>query len=136
MAEPQHTPTPETSSAPLVIPAEQQTLFREILELFERNKLPFAVAGAFALREHTGICRDTKDLDLFLTDKTAATALQLLRDEGFESEICDPVWLFKAHRDGFFVDLITGMSNAVIIVDDSWIQRAKPAIVHDVPTRV
>lgn len=136
MAEPQQTPPPETSSAPVVIPAEQQTLFREILELFESNKLPFAVAGAFALREHTGICRDTKDLDLFLTANTAGTALQLLRDEGFESEICDPVWLFKAHRDGFFVDLITGMSNATIIVDDSWIQRSRPAVVCGVTTRV
>ncbi len=136
MAEPHHTPTPETSSAPLVIPAEQQTLFREILELFERHKLPFAVAGAFALREHTGIYRDTKDLDLFLTANNAALALQLLHDAGFESEICDPVWLFKAHRDGFFVDLITGMSNATIVVDDSWIHRAKPAIVCRVQTRV
>ncbi len=136
MAEPQHTLPPETSSAPLVIPAEQQMLFREILELFERNKLPFAVAGAFALREHTGICRDTKDLDLFLTANTAGTALQLLRDAGFESEICDPVWLFKAPRDGFFVDLITGMSNATIVVDDSWIQRSRPAVVCGVTTRV
>jgi Uncharacterised nucleotidyltransferase len=136
MAEPQHTPTPETSSEPLVIPPEQQSLFREILELFERRGIPYAVAGAFALQEHTGICRDTKDLDLFLTAETAASALELLREGGFKSEICDPVWLFKAHRDGFFVDLITGMSNATIVVDDLWIQRSKPAVVHRVQTRV
>jgi hypothetical protein len=34
------------------------------------------------------------------------------------------------------VDLITGMSNAVIVVDDSWIERAKPAVIYDVTTRV
>jgi Uncharacterised nucleotidyltransferase len=136
MAEPQHTPTPETSSAPLVIPPEQRLLFREILDLFERHNLPYAVAGAFALQEHTGIFRDTKDLDLFLTADTAAVALQLLRNHGFQCEICDPVWLFKAHRDGFFVDLITGMSNATIVVDESWIQHSKPAVVHGVQTRV
>jgi hypothetical protein len=34
------------------------------------------------------------------------------------------------------VDLITGMSNGVIVVDDSWIERATPAIVHRVKTRV
>jgi hypothetical protein len=44
--------------------------------------------------------------------------------------------LFKAHRDGFFVDLITGMSNAAIVVEDSWIDRARPAVVHDIRTRV
>ncbi len=136
MAEPHSTPAPETSSAPLVIPPEQQSLFREILELFERQAIPYAVAGAFALQEHTGIYRDTKDLDLFLTAQNAALALNLLREQDFQCEICDPVWLFKAHRDGFFVDLITGMSNATIVVDDSWIHRAKPATVHGIHTRV
>lgn len=136
MGEPLHPVLPETSSEPLRLPKEQHLLFREILTLFEKKKIPFAVAGAFALREHTGICRDTKDLDLFLTAENSDVALELLREEGFRCEICDPVWLLKAHRDGFFVDLITGMSNATIAVEDSWIERAKPAEIHGVPTRV
>ncbi|HTM36503.1 MAG TPA: nucleotidyltransferase, partial [Terriglobales bacterium] len=136
MAERQPGIVPETSSQPSVIPEQQLFLFREILELLEKKKMPFAVAGAFALRQHTGISRDTKDLDLFLTSKNATKALKVLAQEGFECEVCDPVWLFKAHRDDFFVDLITGMSNAVIVVEDSWIQRAKPAVIYDVSTRV
>jgi len=126
----------ETSSGPIRIPEEQQTLFRETLELLERKGVFFAVAGAFALQEHTGICRDTKDLDLFLTPQNAALALRYLGEQGFACEICDPVWLFKAHRGNFFVDLITGMSNAAIIVEESWIKHAKPAVVHGVRTRV
>ena len=134
---PQEHAVPETSSGPVRIPEEQQSLFREILELLEKKKsVSFAVAGAFALREHTGICRDTKDLDLFLTPENAGLALRYLRDKGFECEVCDPVWLFKAHRDGFFVDLITGMSNAAIVVEDSWVERARPATVEGVKTRV
>ena len=74
--------------------------------------MPYVVAGAFALQKHTGIWRDTKDLDLFLPAEVAAEALRHLEEEGFEIEISDPVWLAKAHRDGFYVDLITGMSNA------------------------
>jgi hypothetical protein len=127
---------PATSSEPTNIPEKQQALFRQVLALLEQKRLLYAVAGACALQEHTGICRDTKDLDLFLTPENAALALQYLRENGFECEICDPVWLFKAHRDAFFVDLITGMSNAAIVVDDSWIKRACPAVVHGVPTRV
>ncbi len=50
--------------------------------------------------------------------------------------IKDPVWLAKASRDGFFVDLITGMSNGLITVEDSWIERACPAVVYGVKTRV
>ncbi len=127
---------PETSSGPINIPEEQQALFHEILELLEKKGISFVVAGAFALREHTGIYRDTKDLDLFLTPPNAALALRYLREKGFECEVCDPVWLYKAHRNGFFVNLITGMSNATIVVNDSWIERAKPALVQGVPTRV
>ncbi|HEX4784360.1 MAG TPA: nucleotidyltransferase [Candidatus Sulfotelmatobacter sp.] len=129
-------PVPETSSGPIAIPEEQKSLFHEVLELLETKKSRFAVAGAFALREHTGICRDTKDLDLFLTPENAAIALKHLQEKRFECEVCDPVWLFKAHRDGFFVDLITGMSNAAIVVDDSWIERARPAVVQGIRTRV
>jgi predicted nucleotidyltransferase len=127
---------PETSSVPAAIPHEQQTLFREVLALLEQKGVSYAVAGAFALQEHTGICRDTKDLDLFLTSESAVLALEYLQEAGFECEVCDLVWLFKAHRDAFFVDLITGMSNAAIVVDDSWIRLASPALVHGVETRV
>lgn len=127
---------PETSSTPNQIPQEQEALFREILTFFEESGIAYTVAGAFALRAHTGICRDTKDLDVFLTAENAAKAIDCLRKYGFECEVCDPVWLHKAHRNGFFVDLITGMSNAAIIVDDSWIERAVPAVVHGVTTRV
>lgn len=127
---------PETSSSPLVLPREQEDLFREILTLLENERISYAVAGAFAMQEHTGICRDTKDLDVFLTAENAVRAIKYLRDEGFECEIFDPVWLFKAHRKEFFVDLITGMSNATIVVDESWIERSIPAVVHDVRTRV
>jgi len=82
---------PETSSEPSVIPQEQQKLFFEVLTLFEKKHIPYAVAGAFALQEHTGICRDTKDLDLFLTQENVGAALKWLRDEGFECEVKDPV---------------------------------------------
>ena len=34
------------------------------------------------------------------------------------------------------MDLITGMSNAVITVDSSWIELAHPALIVDIPTRV
>jgi Nucleotidyl transferase of unknown function (DUF2204) len=136
MADPHAVVVPQTSSAPLQIPKEQQHLFRDILNLFERHNVPYAVAGAFALHAHTGISRDTKDLDLFLTARTVPFAMKLLREAGFKCETCDPIWLFKAHHNGFFVDLITGMSNATIVVEDSWIERAKPAIVHTVQTRV
>jgi hypothetical protein len=127
---------PVTSSVPDKLPAEQQTLFQEVLLAFEQQRVPFAVSGAAALQEYTGICRSTKDLDIFLTAADASEALGLLQRHGFETEVRDPVWLAKVHRDGYFVDLITGMSNGVMTVDATWIERAHPATVFGVRTRV
>jgi hypothetical protein len=127
---------PSTSSTPQPLPRKQEALFREVLTLLEEKKVPFTVSGAFALRQHTGICRDTKDLDLFLPAETVSIALACLVKDGFECEVFDPIWLAKAHRDGYFVDLITGMSNAAIIVDASWIEYSHPATILGVHTRL
>ena len=126
----------QTSSIPALIPEKQEALYREVLDVLEEQNIPYAVAGAFALQQHTGICRYTKDLDVFLPAEDVARALARLYEHGFACEICDPVWLAKAHRDEFFVDLITGMSNAVITVDTSWIELAHRAKIVGIPTRV
>jgi hypothetical protein len=129
-------PLPVSSSAPPEFPPEQESLFREVLTLMNERQIPCAVSGAFALREHTGICRNTKDLDFFLPSEEVPRALAELSAAGFETEVKDPVWLAKAHRDDFFVDLITGMSNGVVTVDRRWIERAKPSQIFGVPVRV
>jgi hypothetical protein len=127
---------PVSSSKQPEFAPEQKRLFRHVLELLNRNGIPYVVSGAFALHTHTGIWRDTKDLDLFFTVPNAERALQLLHQGGFICEIRDPVWLAKAHQDDFFVDLITGMSNGAVMVDDSWIERGRPEVVLGVSTRV
>lgn len=111
-------------------------LFQEVLVLMNERRVPYVVSGAFALQKHTGIWRDTKDLDLFLPGNRATEALCYLAEDGFETEVCDPVWLAKAHRNNYFVDLITGMSNAVIVVDQTWVERGSPARILGVPSRV
>jgi hypothetical protein len=135
------TPKPEsqaipTTSKPRLLPGGQVALFKEVLLQLETSKCSYAVAGAFALRHHTGICRYTKDLDIFLTAETASEILPVFRQRGFRYEVCDPIWLAKVHRGGYFVDFITGMSNGILVVDDSWIDRACPAEVCGVSSRV
>lgn len=110
--------------------------YREVMCLLKEQSVPYAVAGAFALREHTGICRVTKDLDLFLTAENMCRSVELLRARGYDCEVRDAVWLSKVVRDPIFIDLITGMSNAVFSVDDEWIERATRANVLGVDTRV
>jgi hypothetical protein len=127
---------PVSSSVPPKFPAKQERVFQETLMLLNRCRVPYAVSGAFALQVHTGIWRATKDIDLFLAPEDVSAATCCLQKDGFRCKTKDRVWLHKAHRNGFFVDLITGMSNAVITVERSWIDRAKPAMVLDVRVRV
>jgi len=127
---------PRTSSLPSDSPSEQIELFRDVLLSLESSGILYAVSGAIALRQHTGICRFTKDLDLFVTSRNCEAAIHFLRHAGMQCEVIDPVWLAKVRRDGFFVDLISGMSNGLVAVEDSWIERSQPAVVHGVVTRV
>ena len=62
-----------------------------MLKLLNANRLPYAISGAFALHEHTGIWRDTKDLDVFLAADQVSLIMQALNELGLETEICDPV---------------------------------------------
>src|SRR5438270_11671321 len=98
-----------TSSVPRVLPEEQQALFREVPTLFENVHLPYAVAGAFALRQHTGISRVTQDLDIVLSTQAASADLACLEKGGFQCEVCDPVWHANVHSDDYVVDLIAGV---------------------------
>ncbi len=132
----QEKPLPVSSSKPPQFPAEQENLFREVMQLMERERVPVVISGAFALHEHTGIWRDTKDLDMFLPAEEVCRALKALQNDGFETEVTDPVWLAKARRCGYFVDLITGMSNGVVRVDYSWIRRASRANIFGLSARV
>lgn len=134
--EPNEKPPVVSSSQPPRFAPRQEELFRRVIELLNVKGVPYAVSGAFALREHTGIYRDTKDLDVFLPTEELQRALDVLREAGFSCEIEDEIWLAKVRDEGYFVDLITGMSNGVITVDLSWIERSRPATVLGLPTRV
>jgi hypothetical protein len=132
--------TPESSSVTsaleVPLPPEAASLYREVLEAMNEHGLPYAVAGAFALQKYTGICRVTKDLDIFMKAEDIPAAMEHLAELHFRCETLDPVWLSKAHRGEYFVDLISGMSNAAIVVDDSWMRRTIPAMIAGVPSRI
>jgi len=125
-----------SSSRQTKLPRRQEAIFRDALCALNTAHVPYVVTGAFALALHTGIWHPTKDLDIALTHSSTAGALATLRQAGFQTEVLDPVWLGKAYREDFFVDLIFGMSNGVLVVRDSWIERSYPGQVADVDTRI
>jgi hypothetical protein len=139
MAEPRPKLPPSsslTSAIPVFLQPRAERLYREVLTTLNQHGMPYAVAGAVALEKYTGIWRATKDLDLFMKSENVPQALRYLQQRGFRCETPDPVWLAKAHRGEYFVDLISGMSNGVIMVDDSWMKRTQPAIIVGIESRI
>jgi hypothetical protein len=132
----QDPPLPVTSSNEPDWAPEARACYRDALETLLEAKIDFVVGGAFAVHTHTGIWRTTKDLDLLLPASELPAALEPLRRSGFETTVKDPVWLAKATRGEYFVDLITGIGNASMIIDSTWIERSTPEVVLGIPCRV
>src|SRR5262245_27675728 len=104
-------------------PGELRVRARAI-EVLTSAGIPFLVGGAYAYFQYTGIYRDTKDLDLFLTRADAERALEVLGRDGWRSERTFDWWLFKAFKGEWYVDLIFNSGNGVAEVDRSWFRNA------------
>ena len=127
---------PVTSSSEPDWAPDARACYEDALEALLGAGISFVVGGAFAVHTHTGIWRVTKDLDLLLTARDMPAALDRLNGRGFETYVKDPVWLAKASRGEYFVDLITGIGNASLGVDKTWMDRGIPRLILGLPCRV
>ena len=111
-------------------PVEQQVHGRALALLQDAGLVPM-VGGAYAMRTHAGLWRDTKDLDLFLRKDRVGAALDLLARAGYRTEMTDPMWIAKAFAGPYFIDLIFSSGNGIGTVDEQWERRASRATVLD-----
>jgi predicted nucleotidyltransferase len=65
----------------------------------------FALGGGYALWAH-GAPEPEHDVDLVVSEADAEKAAATLEEAGFEIERTPEDWLFKAHTDGVFVDVL------------------------------
>ncbi|MFL5344138.1 MAG: nucleotidyltransferase family protein [Hyalangium sp.] len=101
-------------------PAELNARARALRLLLDVG-VPFVVGGAYAYAHHTGIHRDTKDLDLFLRKADADRAIALFEANGWRTERNTHGWLHKAFWGECLVDLIFSAGNSIAQVDDAWV---------------
>lgn len=118
------------------IPDSEREIYRRALEALNAADLPFVVAGAYAIYEHTGIYRKTKDLDLFFQPSYVVAAARALRAAGFVTRLEDTHWLAKATMGEYFVDLIYGMGNGIALIDNEWMDHSRPGILAACPVRI
>ena len=118
------------------IPDDEREAYKRALEAVNAAGVPYVVAGAYAIYEHTGIYRKTKDLDLFFEPSAVIAAARALKDAGFVTRLEDAHWLAKATRGEYFVDLIYGMGNGVALIDEDWVRHSRPGILAAQPVRI
>jgi hypothetical protein len=118
------------------IPDEERELYKQVLAALNAAGVPYVVAGAYAIHAHTGIYRETKDLDLFVEPEQVVPAMRALHDIGLTARLEQAHWLAKATRGRRFVDVIFGMGNGLALIDRDWYAHSTPAILAATPVRV
>jgi hypothetical protein len=118
------------------VPEREREIYKRALRTLNQHGIPYVVAGAYAIYEHTGIYRETKDLDVFVEPERLIEAARVLRDAGFTTRLEQPHWLAKAFDGEPFVDLIFGMGNGLALIDEGWYRHSRPAILAATPVRV
>jgi hypothetical protein len=118
------------------IPEEERELYKKVLAALNAAGVPYVVAGAYAIHAHTGIYRETKDLDLFVEPEQVVPAMRALRAVGMTARLEQAHWLAKATMGRHFVDIIFGMGNGMALIDRDWYVHSTPAILAATPVRV
>lgn len=118
------------------IPAAERAVYQRALASLNAAGAPYVVAGAYAIHAHTGIHRETKDLDLFAEPEQVVPIMRALAEAGFTPRLEQPHWLAKALWGEHFVDVIYGMGNGLALIDSAWYRFSRPAILAATPVRI
>ena len=117
-----------------LIPAEQWSVYRSVLETATIQNIPFALGGAFATATHTGRWRDTKDMDLYTLPEHHEQLKNLIEALGLK-DIHDQFpyhrdWTYRATNGEAIVEVIWTMRNHRADVDLPWLRRWGEIEVH------
>ena len=118
------------------IPETERELYKRALTSLNQSGVPYVVAGGYAIYEHTGVHRETRDLDIFVEPHDVVPAMTALKAAGFRARLDQPHWLAKALDGELFVDVIFGMGNGVAMIDGDWHLHSRSAILAATPVRV
>ncbi|HSK40223.1 MAG TPA: hypothetical protein VK943_10700 [Arenibaculum sp.] len=115
---------------------EADRFYTDSLCILNDSKIPYLVAGTFAVNCYTGISRATKDLDIFCKPGDFPRILLHFKDQGFDTEIQDERWLAKVRRGECFFDVIFSSAAAVVSITDDWFRESHPAELYGMPVQL
>jgi hypothetical protein len=88
------------------IPEPERELYKKALGALNARGVPYVIAGAYAIYAHTGIYRETKDLDVFVEPANVVPAMRALKAIGLTTRLEQAHWLAKAKEEKHFVDIL------------------------------
>ncbi|HVE93217.1 MAG TPA: nucleotidyltransferase [Actinomycetota bacterium] len=94
----------------------------QALDVLRAEGLDHVVIGGLASAA-LGRPRWTHDVDIFVRSDEADKALEVLSRAGFETHETNPLWLYKAIKDGVVIDVIF-KSKGDLYLDDEMLARA------------
>jgi predicted nucleotidyltransferase len=115
--------------------AEANAFYKEAIQLLNESGVPYLLGGGFAVKQYTGIMRDTKDLDIFCKAVDYPLILKFFSDKGFEVVHYDVRWLAKIFKGEHFIDIIFDSVNNVCTVDDTWFEHAQDGEYEGLPVK-
>lgn len=110
--------------------------YRDVLQIMSGAGFAFLVGGAYAFNCHSGVTRETKDLDVFIRREDFESVSAALQQAGYHTDLTYPHWLGKVSSGRLFVDIIFSSGNGVAEVDDEWFDYATEAEVLDIPVKI
>ena len=118
------------------IPETEREVYKRAMRALNSAGVPYVIAGMYAVFEHTGTYRHSKDLDIFVEPIHVIGAMRTLREAGFRACLTQGHWLAKAYHGDHFVDVIFGMGNGLALIDQDWYRYSRPAILAATPVRI
>ncbi len=109
---------------PATGPQDAHEFYRDTIRALTQAGLEFLVGGGYALSFYTGVARDTKDFDIFVTREDYEAVMQVLSEAGYHTELTFPHWLGKATCQHGYLDVIFNSGNGVARVDAQWFEHA------------
>lgn len=116
------------------MPEDQWEILITGIDAIERAGINVLLGGALALATYTGHWRNTKDVDVLVHEGDRGRARDELQKAGFddyyERQAYDRSWIFRGFKDGVIFDIISGLPNHRVEIDDQWFRRAHCITLH------
>ncbi len=127
----------KTELSPIENPT-REAFYGKVMYLLQQKGFNFVVGGTRAMAVHIPhFRRSTKDLDLFLLKEDALRALEVLKAEGYHTNLKFPHWLGKVYGpEDACIDIIFASGNGFSNVDKMWFEHARSGIICGVPCQI